>query len=112
LEDTMRIVGLACVLLLGLIAWGCQSNANRGGDTVTVEGVLRGPGPTTPGVPPTEWAIDPGEDRSPVAVDISRMRDRALKLEGKPVKATLWSLTPADVESGRRTMAVKELDAR
>ena len=107
----MRIVGLGCVLLLGLAAWGCQSK-ERGGDTVTVEGVLRGPGPTTPGAPPTEWVIDPGNDRSPVAVDISRMRDRALKLEGKPVKATLWALTPADVESGRRTMAVKELDAR
>jgi hypothetical protein len=40
------------------------------------------------------------------------MRDRALKLEGKQVKATVWSLTPADVEAGRTTMAVKELDAR
>jgi hypothetical protein len=56
--------------------------------------------------------VDPGPDGRPVAVDISRMRDRALKLEGKRVKATVWSLTPADVEAGRSTMAVKELDAR
>ena len=107
----MRIGGLACVLLLGLAACGCQSTT-RGGDTTTVEGILRGPGPSGPSAPATEWVVDPGPDGRPVAVDISRMRDRALKLEGKRVKATVWSLTPADVEAGRSTMAVKELDAR
>jgi hypothetical protein len=79
---------------------------------MTVQGLLRGPGPSGPSAPATEWVVDPGEDGRPVAVDISRMRDRALKLEGKQVKATVWTLTPADVEAGRRTMVVKELDAR
>ena len=108
----MRFLAIACVLLLGVAACGCQSNSSRGGDTMTVKGILRGPGPSAPGAPATEWMVDPGEDGRPVNVDISRMRDRALKLEGKQVKATVWSLTPADVEAGRTTMSVKELDAR
>ena len=107
----MRVAGLTWVLLLGLVACGCQGNKSGREETMTLEGVLRGPGPS-PGTLPTEWVVDRGEGETPVPVDIARMRDRALKLEGKSVKATVRTLTPADVQAGRTVHVVKELEPR
>jgi hypothetical protein len=108
----MRIAGFVCALLLGLAACGCHGSKSSE-ETTTFNGVLRGPGPSSPGAPAKEWVVDKdGDEHRPVPVDISRMRDRALKLEGKSVKVTVWNLTPADVEAGRTASVVKDLEPR
>src|SRR5688500_10368318 len=107
----MRVGGLACVLLLGVATSGCRPGTSdadtpRSGPNtpwhqkkLTLRGVLRAPGSSTVAAPVTEWVVErPGEENKPIAVDISGVRDRAIELEGKKVKATVRTPSQADAE--------------
>lgn len=115
----MRLALLLPCLLLVVAACGCRPREDADyRDTpwhqkeVTVRGVLRAPGSSTVAAPVTEWVVElPGEENKPVPVDISGVRDRAIELEGKRVKAVTRTPSQADVGSHRAPLLVKELEA-
>ena len=117
----MRRALLPCVLLLAAVS-GCrpdEGSPRSGAMTpwhqkeVTLRGVLRAPGSSTVAAPVAEWVVElPDEENKPVPVDISRVRDRAIELEGKEVKVTARTPAPSDAGAAPAPLVVKALEAR